>query len=824
MTIKSKLTLNVVIVLVVIVTVVLASVVGMGFVKGKLIDLTEKSTPFQMKTMELQRAIHAATASLVKVGASTSPAELKTYRSETEASLDQVKKAQDAVEALSGGKKIGTYEELLSQAQELFKVTGDRLSSEEVAVGSSVQARVKLKEVSEDLVGLDAKVRTLQSENSSAYKKSMEAASDLRERLREIQSLDQCMKDLQLWALGLSRMRDKDALEETQSHGSTFVNLARAIAPEAAKEMGRAEADKLNGTLSDLEKKVALVVANSPSLLDKNNVALGQKFNDALDDAVGDTKMVLGLLQVAKGNANQKYSSESDRQAKSFDQVGKATTVLYLSSELTTLGLSAGGLATRLFTAADGKEVDALEASLADAFVRTEKDAKSLDKALSDLGAKEERTMLARAVAGATSMKGLLLSQDGIIAKVRNQFAMKEKAAHAMEGLRRIVLAQAEEAKKTMTAAQGAQERSIVDVNRMILVSTMLVVLVGLLAVAIGIGFGAWIYRSISRPLSRLIALIENIASGNLTQCLTESTDDEIGRVEASMARMVTNLRDIVGKIRFATESLASSSEELSATARSLDEGSRTQSAQVEQAAGAMTQMSQTAQEVAKNVSNTSEAAKSMQKIALDGKEVVHASGTELTRFVDTVNESATQVESLGKSSEEVQNIVGLIKEIADQTNLLALNAAIEAARAGEQGRGFAVVADNVRELAEKAAVAAGDIATMIEKMQGEINRSVSSMKAQKRSVDKVSHQVGQTLTAIDSVVAYVERVADMVDRIAVAMEEQASTSYEVTRNVENIATVTKGLKGSSTGMRDTAEELSRIATELNQTTGWFKA
>ncbi len=116
---------------------------------------------------------------------------------------------------------------------------------------------------------------------------------------------------------------------------------------------------------------------------------------------------------------------------------------------------------------------------------------------------------------------------------------------------------------------------------------------------------------------------------------------------------------------------------------------------------------------------------KSMKKIALDGKEVVYASGTELTRFVETVNESSKQVESLGASSEEVHNIVDLIKEIADQTNLLALNAAIEAARAGEQGRGFAVVADNVRELAEKTVVAADDIATMIEKMQGEIGRSV---------------------------------------------------------------------------------------------------
>ena len=97
-----------------------------------------------------------------------------------------------------------------------------------------------------------------------------------------------------------------------------------------------------------------------------------------------------------------------------------------------------------------------------------------------------------------------------------------------------------------------------------------------------------------------------------------------------------------------------------------------------------------------------------MKQTALDGKEIVYGSGRELTRFVDTVNESSHQVESLGQSSKEVHNIVDLIKEIADQTNLLALNAAIEAARAGDAGLGFAVVANAAALLVERLAVGRG--------------------------------------------------------------------------------------------------------------------
>jgi len=822
MTIKSKLTLNVVTVLGVIVAVVLASVIGMGFVKSKLYDLTEKSTPFQTRSMELQRAIHAATADLVKVGWAVNPAELQTYRQEAEASLDQVKKAQSAVEALSD-KKMEAYRELSGEAQQLFTVTGQRLKIEAEAVGANNQVREKLKDVSQRLKGLDQKVRSLQSARSAAYGKSLAATNSIAERLRIIQDMTMQLKDLQVWCHELDTVTDKQTLEVMGLKAKGAVLTADSYGPiifKSAEDQHGQFAQSMKGLGDTGEQLVAL----RTSLVAKAAPEVRKQYDDLKTNMLTVIKMALVLIDNEGKSVGDESAAESGEQGTIFTQVGKATSVLYGASELTSLGLSTEGLATRLFTVGSAKEVDEIAAALTDAFVKIDKVSKSLDASLADLGAKEERKMLSNALSGTGSMKGLLFAGDGIVAKVRNQLAMKEKARDAMEGLRSIVLRQAEAAKKTMATARGAQEQSIVEVNSMVRDSTMLVIIIGVIAVVFGIGFGAWIYRSISKPLSRLISVTDEIASGNLTHEVCASANDEIGRVEASVAKMVQNLKEIVGKIRLAASGLASSSDELSATARSLDQGSGEQAAQVEQAAGAMVEMSQTTDEVAKNALKTSEAAKSMKKIALDGKGVVHSSGRELSRFVETVNESAKEVESLGKNSEEVQSIVDLIKEIADQTNLLALNAAIEAARAGEQGRGFAVVADNVRQLAEKTVVAANEIAGMIERMQKDIKKSVASMQAQKASVGKVSGQTAETLSAMDGVVSYVEKVADMVDRIAVAMEEQSSTASEVTKNMENIATVTRQLRGSSADMRGTSEELSKIAFELSETTNWFKA
>jgi methyl-accepting chemotaxis protein len=285
---------------------------------------------------------------------------------------------------------------------------------------------------------------------------------------------------------------------------------------------------------------------------------------------------------------------------------------------------------------------------------------------------------------------------------------------------------------------------------------------------------------------------------------------------------MIDNLSGIVGRIKTSTGTLASNSQELSATAVSVEKGSYEQTLQIEQSATAMTEMSQVTLEVAKNASDTSDAAQHMKSLALQGRETMHVTVTELRRFADTVKESAEKVESLGHKSEEINHVVVMIKEIADQTNLLALNAAIEAARAGDMGRGFAVVADNVKQLAGRTAVATEDIGHNVKNMQAEVTASVAYMQAERESVNVVLEHVGSTLTSIDSIVEDVEKVADMVQRIAVATEQQSTTSEEVSRMVETIAGVTRQLNVSVGEIKRISGDLAGLATDLNSTAGWF--
>ncbi|MCX8022823.1 MAG: methyl-accepting chemotaxis protein [Syntrophorhabdaceae bacterium] len=823
MTIKTKLTLNVCIVIGVIIAVVLGSVIGMGFVKTRLYDLTEKSTPFQTRSMEAQRAIHAATADLIKVSSAINPNELSRYRDEAQKSLEQVKKAEEALENLTGDKKDSAYNELRSSAEKLYAVMGERLKIEEEATRGNNEIRERLQDVSQRLKGLDQKIRALQSTRSSIYKSSLEATNTIADRLREVEGLKLRMKDIQILLYEIDHCENKDALDVLKLKAQNESALAKSIAETLSKDAKGTRAGALHEEIGGLGEMFVKLIDLKARLLDRANGDTKQKYDEIKYELITRSTASLLIIDTDVSSASDRYSKEVSNQAAIFGQVNKSTSVQFGTSELISLGLSVEGLATRLFTATTAKETEDLENTLMETFARIEKTGKSLDITLNELKAQEEKKMLSSALGGLNTMKGILLGKDGIIEKVKTRLTMKEKAAATMEELRTIVLKHAEIAKKTMSTARGAQEQSIAEVNKVVRYSTLSIVAIGIVATLFGIVFSTWIYRSISYPIRRLINVAEEIASGNLSHEMDVSSRDEIGQVEASMAKMVTALKDIVGKIRSATSSLATSSEELSATARSLDKGSEQQAERVEQVAGAMEEMSQTTEDVAKNASETADAAKTMERIAMDGRGIVHASGTQLNLFIDKVNESARQVESLSKSSQEINNIVDLIREIADQTNLLALNAAIEAARAGENGRGFAVVADNVKQLSEKTVSAANEIAQMIANMQSEIGNSVSTMKEQKESVGRVSGQINEILSAIDNIVSYVGRVVDMVNRIAVAMTEQSSAANEVSQNMENIASITHQLRGSSTEMRQTAEELSKIAFELNNTAGWFK-
>ncbi len=389
-----------------------------------------------------------------------------------------------------------------------------------------------------------------------------------------------------------------------------------------------------------------------------------------------------------------------------------------------------------------------------------------------------------------------------------------------------------------------------------------LAVIFVLCAIAIGAFVAFFIARGISRPVSDMARIAEQISVGDIQHTISINSKDEIGtlgdafrklidymktlanaaeqiaannltvHVEPksdkdvlgnSFKTMITSLSQIIRQLTDNARELVSAATEISSSSEQMSKGAKDQSDQVNQISTAVEQMTATIIESSRNAGDASNASKGAAETATSGGQIVNDTIQGMQKIAGVVRESAESIGKLAKSAEKVGEIIGVIDDIADQTNLLALNAAIEAARAGEQGRGFAVVADEVRKLAERTGKATGEITEMIKGIQKETAEAVHSMEAGILEVDKGRELADRAGNSLNEIVTMAQRVTDMINQIATASEEQSSASEQISKNIEHIASVTKETATGAEQSAAAAEELNRQADGLQQMVQRFR-
>ena len=367
---------------------------------------------------------------------------------------------------------------------------------------------------------------------------------------------------------------------------------------------------------------------------------------------------------------------------------------------------------------------------------------------------------------------------------------------------------------------KGAMEQQEAAQSR-VEILTLVLACAGLL---IGLVVAVLIARSVTGAISRMLVLIQEIAANNLAiEDMQITSQDEIGKAGAALNGMKNNLRQMIQSIAGTAEHVASASEEISSSATQQAQGAETQKDQTTQVSTAMQEMSSTVLQVSENSNKAAEASRQAAETARHGGSIVEETLTKMRVIAESVGATAKKMEELGKSSDQIGRIIGVIDDIADQTNLLALNAAIEAARAGEQGRGFAVVADEVRKLAERTTTATKEIAQMIKNIQDETKIAVSAMEAGTKQVEEGVSSTAKAGDSLKEIIHMSEEVGEMITHIATAATEQSSATEQVNTNMEQIA---KLVKESAIGAQQSAkacQDLSGLALDLQKMVGNFK-
>jgi methyl-accepting chemotaxis protein len=257
---------------------------------------------------------------------------------------------------------------------------------------------------------------------------------------------------------------------------------------------------------------------------------------------------------------------------------------------------------------------------------------------------------------------------------------------------------------------------------------------------------------------------LRHLSAGDLTFTLSQPFAEDFESLRADFNAAVEQLRDTLGSVAQSASAIDSGSAEISQSADDLSKRTEQQAASLEQTAAALDQ-------ITANVANSSKRADEARTVAIQANDNARMSGAVVANAVDAMG----KIES---SAGQISNIIGVIDDIAFQTNLLALNAGVEAARAGEAGKGFAVVAQEVRELAQRSALAAKEIKDLIGKSTVEVETGV-----------KLVSETGRVLKTIEG---FIVTINQHMDAIATSSKEQSVGLSEVNTAVNQMDQVTQ--------------------------------
>ena len=315
---------------------------------------------------------------------------------------------------------------------------------------------------------------------------------------------------------------------------------------------------------------------------------------------------------------------------------------------------------------------------------------------------------------------------------------------------------------------------------------------------------------------------LTEFSNGDLT-VEAQVTEDFTGAIADSVNYAIESMRELVGTINRTSTQVSNASNSTRLIAEQMQNSSTEQAQKIHSIAKIISDMVRSLDRVAMSTNDSAEIARNSVNIAREGAQQVRNTINGMNNIRGNIQETRTLIKRLGESSQEIGNIVEIIKSIADQTNILALNAAIQANSAGEAGRGFAVVADEVQRLAERSSNATKRIEGLVKTIQNDTNAAVASMeRSTKEVVDgaNIAEEAGTALSKIEdvstSLASLIERVSESTRKVSTMAENIASDMSQI--NKMAVTTTENVIKTS-----DSIENLSILSQELKNSVSGFK-
>jgi methyl-accepting chemotaxis protein len=747
---------------------------GMKFVAGQIHQLTEKSTPAQLKTIDFQRALQEHTSNLLRVQAAATLPDFDRASQDAGRSLTEVVRVAGDLDALkgdaSGGGSTKAQAAALEDAtKQIAQTTKDKISAAMAAAESLKSMNARLQTMSKNLGLLDESIRKVQSSSTGALASSNESVARITLQQRNIQSIKDNLKDLRLALMELSSATSKNEVSVGRNHfnSSNRFLLGNEIVRTSQQGAGKLLADSLPEITRPVLEKGGLADAKA-SLVGTPDAEAQKKFDADMKQVSIKVANLLADMESRIEDASAEVATEDEKFGASLKGSNAAGGILMLNSRLTATGSTIEGRVGLLFGVRTAQQLAQLQADIQERLAAADRVVKQEAGLLKSANHAAEGRALASVAESLSDVRSTLFAKGGVVEKLQGVLAVEEKAGALNVKIREMVERQREEGRKGVTLAQGEQEKTVLAVNRIVRSSTILTAALGIGCFAIGTLLGAMLVRSVTRQIRSLSTLAEAFGEGDLTARMDDSSKDEFGLLASKFNHTAEQLGDMTGRISDSIGLLSSGSEELASAA--------------EQMSASLTEVSAMTQTNAENAGQTD-------RLMVESMAVIEQSDCRMKELTGAMGEIA-------QVSAEAERIVKTINLIATQTNLLALNAAVEAAHAGAAGEGFAVVAEEVKNLAGRAAEAAKNTEGLIQEIV--------------RKVERGADLASSTNEAFQKVVTITGNVGNLVASISSASREQATGIAEINTGVSEITRVSQS---NSESAQDLSAAISMFKT-----------
>ena len=359
------------------------------------------------------------------------------------------------------------------------------------------------------------------------------------------------------------------------------------------------------------------------------------------------------------------------------------------------------------------------------------------------------------------------------------------------------------------------------------------------------------IIRNVLRNTHNILSVLHKATNGDLTEEIQVTSTDEMADIAVASNELIQALSGITKEIINVSEQVVATSEELVSSSEEteasvnqvnmsinhLADGTTNQVQAIQETDVSILNVTKRIEQVVANANSVGESTSKMSDMTKEGLEQSTQASQTMLGVKQATDKTAEVMNHLGRQSDEIGEIIAVIKGIADQTNLLALNAAIEAARAGEHGKGFAVVADEVKNLAEQSASSAEEIEKLITNIQEETKLAILAMEEGTKQVNvgvevveiatqsfqniagevqAIVEQIAEVNTATQALKVDAEGVVEAVKTINMVAEEASASTEEIAASCEE-------QKHSMTSIVESAESLAQLASNLQLAVNQFK-